>query len=98
MQFHDRDCGGQAAVGRPLTFLNCYSPALMLHTMHAPELLPPVDLFHHQHETGEDFAHTDMPKLAASDSPATLVDCLPYATACLLAYTARPRVVLRTLK
>ena len=42
---------------------------MMLHTMHAPELLSFVDLFHHQHEAGEDSAHNDVgngPHCAAS--------------------------------
>ena len=36
-------------VGGPLTIMHYYSPALMLHTMHAPELLSFVGLFHQQH-------------------------------------------------
>ena len=61
-------------VGKPLTLLHYYSPALMLHTIHAPELLSFVDLFHHQHELGEDSAQIDVAKSTASGSLATLVD------------------------
>ena len=43
-------------VGRYLTLLHYYSLALMLHTIHAPELLSFVGLFHHQHELGGDSA------------------------------------------
>jgi hypothetical protein len=58
-----------------------------LYTMLAPELLSFVDLFHHQHELGEDSAQIDGAKLTASDSLATLVDYLPNAIVYLLAHT-----------
>ena len=74
-------------VGRPLTLLHYCSPAMMLHTMHAPELLPFVDLFHHQHEIGESPAHINVAKLTASGSLATLANYLPNAIVYLLAHT-----------
>ena len=67
-------------VGRSLTLLQYYSQTLMLHTMHAPELLSFVDLFHHQHELDNYSAQTDVAKHAgvtAYGSLATLADYLP---------------------
>ena len=82
-------------VGRPLTLLHYYSPALMLHTMHAPELLSFADLFHHQPELGEDSAQIDVSKLTASGSLATLLDyCLMQLSTCshiLLGSRVSPR-------
>ena len=82
-------------VGKPLTLLHYYSPAMMLHTMHAPELLSFVDLFHYQHELGGDSAQIDVAKLTESGRLATLVDYLPNEIAYLFAHTARLRVFLR---
>ena len=45
--------------GRHLTLLHYHSLPLMLHTMHALEVLSFVDLFHPQHETGDDSAQND---------------------------------------
>ena len=42
--------------------------------MHAPELLSFADLFHRQHELGEDSAQIGVAKSTASDTLATLVD------------------------
>ena len=74
-------------VDRPLTLLHYYSPALMLHTMHAPELLSFVGLFQHQHELSGDSVQIEVAKLAASGSHASLADYSPNALAYLLAHT-----------
>ena len=43
-------------VSKHLTLLHYYSPALMLHTIHAPELLSFAYLFRHKRELGKDSA------------------------------------------
>ena len=67
--------------------MHYYSLALMLHTIHAPELLSFVDLFHHQHELGEDPAQINVTIHTASDSPAMPADQFPNAIVYLLAHT-----------
>ena len=61
-------------VGKSLTRLYYYLPALMLLTTHTPELLSFVDLFHHQHELGGDSVQIDVATSTAPGSLATLVD------------------------
>ena len=56
-------------VGQPPNLLHYYSPTPMLHTTHASELLSFVDLFHHQHELGEDSAQIDVAQHTASEQP-----------------------------
>ena len=77
-------------VGRPFSLLHYYSSTLVLYTMHAPELLSFVDLFHHQYELGEDSAQIDGAKLTVSGSLATPAGYLPNAIVYLLAHTYLP--------